>query len=287
MNWTRWRAFWTGAALILATNAVVLGGVAYNRSGQPDSMLRLTQRELPAQYTWRSSSENSGLALRIAWRAVWREGNEAQQIIANTYGQGISPQWLDEAKLAALGFDLESLRHPVDRERRDRMPSKEVFLVLELDGPAYRQLLDQTRQYAASAADRLRRIPDDKQLQQAARIAEEFLNREEHDNSRLVVIDAGLDREAVRAAHPDRDRHAIVRGRIQPDAADSTHKPRGHIVGLSVDEVNVPASFRAAVGEGRPIWEQAPASSAARYDLTVQFGKRLEPWITAASKTGP
>jgi hypothetical protein len=286
MNWTRRRAFWTGAALILATNAVVLGGVAYNRSGQPDSVLPLTQRELPVQYTWRSSNENSGLALHIVWRAVAREANDAQQIIANLYPQGTSPQWLDEAKLTALGFDVESLRHPIDRERRDRMPSKEVFLVLELDGPAYQQLLDQTRRYAAGAADRLRRTPDDKQLQQAARAAEELLNREEHDNSRLVVIDAGLDREVLRAAHPDRDHHAIVRGRIQSDAADSTHKPRGHITGLSIDEVNVPASFRAAVGDA-PSMYPTSAGPRARYDVTVRFGRRLEPWITAATKAGP
>jgi hypothetical protein len=288
MNWSRRRAFWAGAALILATNAVVLGGVAYNRSGDPDSALRLTQRELPVQYGWGLTNENSGLALRIAWGAVQREGDGAQQVIDSSYGWGTVPQWLDEAKLIALGFDVESLRYPLDeRRRRDWLPSKDVFLVLELDGPAYQQLLDQARQYAAKAANRLRGTPDDKQLQQAANAAEEALKREEQDNSRLVVIDAGLDRDTLRAAHPDRARHAIVRGRIQPDAADRTHKPRGHIVGLSVDEVNVPASFRAVVGKAGSMWESPPAGPRAHYDVTVRFGKRLEPWITATSKTGP
>ncbi len=35
-----------GAALILVANGVALTGVAYNRSGEPDSRLNLSQREL-------------------------------------------------------------------------------------------------------------------------------------------------------------------------------------------------------------------------------------------------
>lgn len=287
MNWNTARALWVGAALILATNAVILGGVAYNRSGEPESVLRLTQRELPVPYAWGWTNENSGLALRIVWRAVEREADLAEEN-ASSYGRGTSPQWLDETKLIALGIDVESLRYPSDERRHRRwLPSKDVFLVLELDGPAYQQLLDQTRRYAARAADRVRNSPDDKQLQRAAKAAEEALKGEERENSRLVVIDAGLNRETLRTAHTDRAHYAIVRGRIQPVAADRTHKPRGHIVDLSVDEVNVPASFRGVIGDARPLQQREPAGPVARYDVTVQFGQRLEPWITAASKTGP
>jgi hypothetical protein len=286
MNWTRKHAFWAGTALILATNAIVLGGAAYNRSGEPDSVLKLTQRELALPYAWGLTRENSGLELRILWRAIEQNPNFAAMVLASSYGMSFAPQWLDEAKLAALGIDVAKLRRVGSAEpSRNLLPSKEVFLVLEFDGPGYRTLLDQVRAYTAAAAERLRIIPDDKELQQRAKVAAEVLKREEQDNSRLIVIDAGLDKDALRAKYPDRTHYAIVRGRIAPEAArDDSHKPHARIVGLSVSTVNVPVAFRSAVGDARPMPIQVPGNEVAPYDVTVSFGRRLEPWVTGAAK---
>ncbi|MFL6653087.1 MAG: DUF4824 family protein, partial [Sulfurifustaceae bacterium] len=50
--WSRKRTLLAGIALIAATNAVALVGVAYNRSGEPSSVLKLTERELALPYSW-------------------------------------------------------------------------------------------------------------------------------------------------------------------------------------------------------------------------------------------
>jgi hypothetical protein len=286
MKWSRSRTFLTGAALILATNIVVLGGVVYNRSGEPDRTLKFTQRELAAPYAWGLTKENSGLELRIVWRTVEQEPDRAAMYMASYYGMGAAPHWLNEAKLSALGVDVSRLRRAADdKPRRDVLPSKEVFLVLELDGPGYQKLLEQARSYAAAAEDRLRGSPEDKELQQRAKVASEALKREERDNSRLVVVDAGLESDALRTTYPDRTRYAIVRGRVKPEAAPSaTHTPRGRIVGLSVTAVNVPASLRSVVGDARPLPMQGTANASPAYDITVSYGKRLEPWIAGAAQ---
>jgi hypothetical protein len=287
MKWPRPRAFLTGAALILATNVVVLGGVAYNRSGEPDSTLKLTQRELAVPYAWGLAKENSGLELRIVWRVVEQEPDRAAMYMASYYGMGAAPHWLNEAKLSALGLDVSRLRrNEDDKPRRDVLPSKEVFLVLELDGPGYQKLLEQARSYAAAAEDRLRGSPEDKELRQRTKAASEALKREERDNSRLVVVDAGLDSDALRTTYPDRTRYAIARGRIKPEAApDPKRTPRGRIVGLSVTAINVPASLRSVVGDVRPLPMQGTANASPPYDITVSYGQRLEPWIAGAAKS--
>ena len=67
----KWSAKYTvigGLALITGVNAIALGGVAYNRSGEAESTLRLSERELRAPYKWSGSKENSGLALHLDWR---------------------------------------------------------------------------------------------------------------------------------------------------------------------------------------------------------------------------
>ena len=64
MTWSRRHTLIAGIALIALTNAVALIGVWYNRSGEPESALRLTQRELAPPY-WRGvDRESGGLELR-------------------------------------------------------------------------------------------------------------------------------------------------------------------------------------------------------------------------------
>ena len=128
--------------------------------------------------------------------------------------------------------------------------------------------------------------PEDKELQQSAKAANEAQRREERENSRLVVVDAGLDRDALRRTYPDRMRYAMVRGRVKPEnAATPTHMPRGRIVSLSVTDINVPAALRSVVGDGRPINMPGTENTSSPYEMAVSYGKRLEPWIAGAAKS--
>jgi hypothetical protein len=96
--------------LVIITNLVVLSGVWFNRTGAPDAVVTLTERELPMLQV---RDDDSGIALRLSRNIEDREkrSNEA---------------WLDRAKLEKLGFDCPSadIDHNYFQDRK-------LFLVLD------------------------------------------------------------------------------------------------------------------------------------------------------------
>lgn len=266
MNWSRKHSLIAGLALIAGVNAIALGGVAYNRSGDPDSVLRLSERELRAPYVWRGSKENSGLALRLQWRVL---PNDAQN---KGYGwggfsYGGTPDWLDEAKMAALGFDID----PQARYGAAGQLPRDVLLVLEFNADAYQAALARARNHEADTKEGPKRLKE-----------------EQEDSSRLFVIDAGLDRQALRSRYADRSRYAIVSGQVRPawQGEAGALKPAGYVSDVSVASVNVPLEMR-NVFDGASLSYAENAKSTARYAVELAFGQRLEPWITAAKRTQP
>ena len=284
MRWSRAHTVIAGAGLIALTNAVALIGVAYNRSGEPDAVLMLTQRELRAPYRW-WRDRDSGISLALLWRVQAEES--ADEIDTGQYASyGGTAKWLTKAKLSELGFDVS---HAADSERGrwryERQLPREVLLVLELDGPAYRE----ARERAEPHADREEALraanPDKKEFERRSKEARDRLDREQRQYSRLFVIDAGLDASALRSKYPDRVRYAVARGQVTPTVigASGSHQLSGHIGRLSIDEINVPLQFRNVFEH--PLPDGAGARDPARFNATVAFGKRLEPWLTAAARS--
>ncbi len=271
-----------GVGLILAANAVALGGAAFNRSGDPECTLRLTERELRVVGGPDLDRENSAMSLRLRWRTLGQRAGPADDFPDGRYAWGGAPKWLDAAKLAELGFGTARKRVRGGREH-DAIPAKEVFLVLELDGPAYQAALERARQdnQRAKAAQAGARDPEGESKRAAQR-----LRREESTSSRLFVIDAGLDAGALRARYPDRARHAIVRGQVRPywdTRADATGALVGHVVGPSVGEIHVPLEFQPSLASAGERASQGEDAQQPRREITVAFGRRLEPWITAVA----
>jgi hypothetical protein len=286
MTWSRTHTVIAGLGLIALTNAVALLGVVYNRSGEPEAKLGLTQRELHTPYRWYGNRENSGLALSLVWR-VLNEESEATQSYAWRYaGIGGRPAWLDKAKMQALGFDTSAPfvdSDPRGRARYEKQLPREVLLVLELDGPAYRRSLELATQYAARDEAKLAAIPGDKELGARAKNAREALEWETNRNSRLFVVDAGLESAALRAKYPDAGRYALVHGQVRLESGGrNSGNARGYVRGLSIESINVPFALREVFGSAAPIGDVD--QNRAPFAAMVAFGKRLEPWITAAAK---
>ena len=238
-----------GLAVIIITNAVALGGVAYNRSGEPESTLLLTDRELRIPPAWGFEKENSGVSLQIAWRI-----HPGPQSEAPDYGRahGGDASWLDGAKLAALGFDLSDAAL-----QRGRQLPREAFLVLEMDGDAHRAAIER-------AERRAKRKPGEWTLR--------WLKEEKEDDSRLFVVDAGPNAASLRAKYANRSQYAIVKGNVALHYHRNLVRPvQGRISDISINGVNVPIDKHGVVARN------------ATYQATVAFGKRLEPWLTAAS----
>lgn len=271
--------FIAGVALILAANAVALLGVAYNRSGEPESVLPLTERELALP--WRTyDGENSGIALTIRWRVPDRKPDRASA--PTYYYSGLAPAWLDKAKLSELGFDVSrSLDTPAGRRHYEKLLAKEVLLVLELDGPAYQAMLERAREHARSEAELASANPRKDEFKRRAQSAKQDVYLEERANSRLFVIDAGSDASALRARYPDRSRYAIARGQVKPSIAgrESAWYLAGYVTNLSVDRIQVPFAYREIF---EPLFQadgRNPSQREPRYEAAIAFGNRFEPWI--------
>jgi hypothetical protein len=108
------------AALLLATDAVVLLKAARNRFGEPRESIELTERELALV---RPQRDSTALFLKLEYGNVWRFPK---------YEDG--PGWFDQGKLEELGFDCS---FPLTDEAAARHygvhPAREAFIVLELD----------------------------------------------------------------------------------------------------------------------------------------------------------
>ena len=276
MNWTRRYSMITGVALILLTNLVVLLGVRFNHSGLADSTLQLSQRELRIPYRWRQNNDNNGIALMLQWRLPGSL-NEYQQYNNN------GPGWLDKAKLASLGFNVSM---PIDadsgRTIYQKQLSKPVFLVMEFDGPAYQQSIELAKK--ADADDSKKKPDDGKKKDQPTALSQEL-----NLNSRLFIVDASLDREMLRAKYPDTRRYSIVRGQIQPRVVyDKEKRPlmTGYVKDVSAQNINVPFEFRDVfepIQEKNQKYGYADNDKRPSFEATVAFGRRLEPWLAAAS----
>jgi len=285
LNWTRGHTLAAGLALIALTNAIALGGVAWNRGGEPESVLKLTQREVWVPGGYGLDREEGGLQLSASWRVLSADMDATYYW--NFQGE---PEWLNEAKLASLGFDVSP--PPATRRaswRYDRQLPREALIVLELDGPAYQMALERARARAAKEAAKgtaTGKTGPGTPAEQAAT----FLRNEETSNSRLFAVDAGRDANRLRAQYPDRARYAIVQGNVRVSYHFGRGKEArwtGYIAGIQNGQINVPLEFRDAILSTRRSPPAAPRFPAAAdrpaFEVTVAFGKRFEPWIVAVT----
>lgn len=280
-------------ALVLATNGVVLLDVSANRSGEPDAVATMTERELPLPLPYGMTKEDSGLALSVRWRA---EGARAQ-FNQYAYVVNTSPEWLGRDKLAELGFDVEADATTEEGARRyNRMLPRRALLVLEYDGDAYRRTLDLVEQHLLEEEALAAANPGKGEFARRVDEARHSLDRERTVNSRLFVIDAGTDHDALRGKYPDATRYLIMGGQVRVVVVRPGTTPTGMIDGLDVGSLHVPLSVRRPLDALRRGSSSGVREGPPRYAATVTVGRRLEPWISdvrslegssAGSASGP
>lgn len=277
LQWSNKVALLVGLAVIAVTNAIALSGVAYNRSGEAESTLALTERELRIMHWSWPDNDNSSIDLQLEVRTRHLYSIEQQ------YEQWRG-DWLREEQLRELGFDT-ALAVDTDEAlaRRRRDSSKAVFLALEYDGPAYREALEQRHQVVKRAMDLVARNEGDEQFQRQLAHAREELANEEESASRLFVVDASLDPRVLRDRYADRTRYAIVRGRVWTHVLGEPGQRRIAAAPpeVSIASIRVPYPFRdfaeSLRGEGR--YSYYRDGRPPRFSAAVNFGRRLEPWI--------
>ena len=273
----------SAVVLLLLTNVVVLAGVAYNRAGEPVVSLELTERELTMVQSYRRTDENSGTALSLQWQ-VSGDGEQ----LASLYAGGSSPEWLDEAKLSALGFDLAALKRDKEQDRRRwRSLAREVVIVLEYDAEAYQQSLSLVGHQLSLHREKLAQSPDDDNLAERLKHTEERLAGLKLSATRLFAVDAGLEQQALIEKYADSDRYLFVRGDIGPRWDDDA--VTGRIQRLTVQQVHVPLPYSQQLAEltqGQRFNAYNEDPIPPRYRVRLNIGKRLEPWVAAVVPIG-
>jgi len=258
--------------ILVVSNAFVLAHVAMNRSGEPDSEMELTAREL--QY-YGTRGEDSSVALMVRWT------NTAPEYPT---GPPSGPRgWLDAKKLQELGFDLSV---PADSPKAERfyqnLRSREVFVALEFDGPAWEAWLK----------DREPRLQTETSYGAQVSLPER-IEIERQTTPRLVAVDASLDAAALREKYPDRKRvmivAALVRAMLNMKLPASKEGPalpaylRGAITRLAIESINVPEplsrrldgqSYNPWTYDGKQIKINPPP-----YAVTLRVGSKHEPWV--------
>ncbi|HET6365312.1 MAG TPA: DUF4824 family protein, partial [Nitrospirota bacterium] len=195
----RQRGIIIAVGLLLLVNTVVLGSVAYNRSGEPDAAMKLTDRELPVS-TGYNHEENSGVSLRInTYHAFnWNRKGSNYDVFS----------WLDSKKLESLGFDFsKSAKNEEKYGHYERQLPRRTFAVLEYGGntwEAWKKRLEEELSFLEQEGKEGKKTTKDLEKARGS------IERELTAGSRLFIIDAGNDPAALRQLYSDRTRYLIM-----------------------------------------------------------------------------
>lgn len=258
---------WLAAALVVLSNLAAWRVAALNRSGEPQAVLVLTERELRLPV---SQAENTALTLSLVFEPPGPRSD----------GGPREPGWFDRAKLESIGFDCG---RPLTAENADyyrTRPPRATYAALEYEGALWREQLEQASRTPQSPSSFT--VPETAAQNGVVRLAP----RDPFLDSHLVPIDVDNDPAALRARHPDRRAVAIVEATVALRYVSNAGQPpflMGRVTSVLPPEINVPREWRSAL-EGLQSDDQRgvrpPPQREPRFRATVAWGKRFEPWVT-------
>jgi hypothetical protein len=235
-----WRSFIIALILPLWVTGATLASVSRNRSGGREAIV-LSEREV---FVSPRTDDNTTARVSLSWQPP-----------------STAPDtWFNADKLAQLGFDTR-LAGTELRDRR-QLP-RDVFVVLELDGPAWREFLRE-------------RFTDVGVPRPERTIADELAEK----GSRLVVIDADRDAAVLESRYPDPRRHLITAGTARPQLVFMPNQSP-HVVGIidriMPQQIHVPREWAAQLSP----YDPREGRVSTRVEVEVRYGRNYEPWVTA------
>ena len=255
------------AAVVLLANAFALVHAARNRSGETQTGIALTDREL----YYRHDSDDSGVALTLRWVDHGSQGYSPFL----TPDDLVAATWLNQSKLRELGFDCSV--NPADQNASSfyaRQSARTGFAAFEYEGDAWKRWLELRRRITDAEPGQRRTFDYDRR-----------------GATRLAIIDAASDATSLRTRHPDGGRVLVlpavfrvsVQGPRRMDAGDQWTPARltGYIQEVpSIIHVSKPFSdsFRNHSQTSR-----SQDREDALYTVHLRYGRYLEPWVTAVN----
>jgi hypothetical protein len=241
---------WIAAGVVVVANAWALLAAWQNRRDPRGGTVELTERELRLVSM---PGESTVTMLDLKWDVLSEKPQEKGP-----------PRWLDEKKLAELGFDCAiPVTSPIARQHYGSIAATPVFLVLEYQGEAWRQAHAQRK-----------------------------------TTTRLFVVDAGRDARRLRERYPDTARHILARGLVRPfyqdreghdDTLLAVPRLRGWIQVVSPGQIFVPRPHNRLLEQfqSHDLSGGEEAVREPRFAVTVSWGANYEPWVTAVRQLAP
>jgi hypothetical protein len=239
-----WRSFLVALILPLWVTAATLASVSRNRSGGREAIV-LSEREV---FISPRTDDNTTARLSLSW--------QPPSIRRDT--------WFNAEKLRQLGFDVRARTDTrgVGLYSPRQMP-RNVLVVLELDGPAWRAFLEE-------------QAPKAVLLRGERTSADELAEK----GSRLVVVDADRDAAVLESRYADPRRYLITAGTARTQVVSMPNEP-SYIVG-TIDrvmprQIHVSREWAARL----PSYDVREERVSARFEVEVRYGRNYEPWVTA------
>jgi hypothetical protein len=258
------RGILVAGATLVAANALILGGVMRNRAGNPDAVLRLSERELES---WGGVPEGAEplLNLRLRWQ---------------TAPDSAGTPWFDRAKLESLGVrDLPAVEDTT-RIHGWMRPSRQGYVVLELAGPAWLRwsVAEQAHRDSLQAARPLA-------AQEHHAGDRPWMEGEGASASRLMAVDFGLDPLALRQQYPERSRYVILPATYRADVTPAVRDSTGTFTAPARVEGTINQLLPGTVHVPRPLRDSlltlgvTHRDSTTHFEVTLKVGKRWEVWV--------
>jgi hypothetical protein len=237
-----WRSFIIALVLPLWVTAATLGSVSRNRSGGRDA-ITLSEREV---FLSPRTDDNSAAHLSLSWQPP-PTGPDT---------------WFNAEKVARLGFDTRIAGSELQNRRQ--LP-RDVFVALELDGPAWRAFLEERFELPQPRGERT--------------MADELAEK----GSRLVVVDVDRDVTVLESRYPDTRRYLITAGTARPLVVSMPNQsPRvvGMINQIIPRQIHVSKEWASQL----PRYEPRAGPPSASFEVEVRYGLNYEPWVTAVRR---
>ncbi|KRW61892.1 DUF4824 family protein [Pseudomonas sp. TTU2014-080ASC] len=259
-----------GLALVVGVNAAVLVGAYSNREQPADSVLTLSNRELGSSLRSQAGLSTRTVNLWLGYR--W-------------FGQSAQESRIPAEHLPDLGFAVDPGQGGCELMDSQRRQVRTGFLVLEMNGMAYRRSLDEARAVQRQAAAQLRAKPQSEALQKALKEADKALSHELNVASRLFAVDLGLDRQALRAQYSDTSRYAVIGAQFRLGVAASYNGEQEcsyyAYARPVVQRISVPRNYRHIFTDDA--WVSGQQGERA-FTASIAWGSRLEPWLLSAQR---
>ena len=279
-----------GIGVIIITNVLVIGGVIYNRTGEPVSTVTLSERELPMPYSWHGASyasgENSALSLRIDF----------------AQSADLTNMRVNKKQLKELGFTF------IKSGDNFWTSSRTFYWALEYDGEHHAKDLQQLES-KVTRAEQVLLAAQNGEDEQALTDAELVLNnaklnyqRKAQKQTQLYLIDFDAELDNLVQKYSAQSNVIFMRGLIKPYRRYDVYPKRTSKEYIDADfnsEEDVPrfalgfeellvSNIHIPLALTEPLHsltrKEYDDFSAARYSIVVNIGQRLEPVVRSIER---